>query len=202
MNRNAAGPASVVAAIMVGVGALASGLINFLFVLANVASLPRLLILQDPIGFAFRARVQPLALVAMLVALVVLAGLTWLFVRMIVRSALPGRAAAVFFGTWGAVIIAAWIAGVVRAPLMLMVLQIPAEQSEILMTQFSQMSLAGASWGLIWGWITALVVALIHRATPGADAQGEQGAHPYGASAPANYPPAQQPPLVQPPATD
>ncbi|WP_350352449.1 hypothetical protein ABS642_04820 [Microbacterium sp. A8/3-1] len=191
MNRNAAGRASVVAAIMVGVGALASGLINFLFVLANVASLPRLLILQDPIGFALRPRVQPMAVVAMLVAMVVLVGLTWLFVRMIVRSALPGRAAAVFFGTWGAVIVAAWIAGVVRAPLMLMVLQIPAEQSEILMTQFSQISTAGATWGLMWGWLTALVVALVHRSTNAGPAP-----YPTTTSPPATYPPAPQPPAA------
>jgi hypothetical protein len=195
MNRTAAGRASVVAAIMVGVGALVSGLINFLFLLANVASLPRLLILQDPIGFAIRPRVQPLAVVAMLVALVVLMGLTWLFVRMIVRSALPGRAAAVFFGTWGAVIVASWIAGLVRAPLMLLVLQIPAEQSEILMTQFSQISVAGASWGLIWGWLTALVVALVHRASRDASTD-PAGAPVYPPSQ--NYPPAQTYPPVPP----
>lgn len=182
---------------MVGVGALVSGLINFLFLLANVASLPRLLILQDPIGFAIRPRVQPLAVVAMLVALVVLMGLTWLFVRMIVRSALPGRAAAVFFGTWGAVIIASWIAGLVRAPLMLLVLQIPAEQSEILMTQFSQISVAGASWGLIWGWLTALVVALVHRGSRDA-ATDPAGAPGYPTSPPAQtYQPAQTYPPTQ-----
>ena len=182
---------------MVGVGALVSGLINFLFLLANVASLPRLLILQDPIGFAIRPRVQPLAVVAMLVALVVLMGLTWLFVRMIVRSALPGRAAAVFFGTWGAVIIASWIAGLVRAPLMLLVLQIPAEQSEILMTQFSQISVAGASWGLIWGWLTALVVALVHRASRDASTD-PAGAPVYPTSPPAQtYQPAQTYPPTQ-----
>ena len=193
MNRTATGRASVVAAIMVGVGALASGLINFLFLLAGVASLPRLLFLQDPIGFAIRPNVQPLAVVAMLVALVILAGLTWLFVRMIVRSALPGRAAAVFFGTWGAVIIASWIAGVLRAPLVLMVLQIPAEQSEILMTQFSQISLAGATWGLMWGWLTAIVVALVHRAAAGAPAESATVPAPpsYPTYSPApTYPPA------------
>lgn len=194
MNRIAAGRASVVAAIMVGVGALASGLINFLFLLAGVASLPRLLILQDPIGFALRPNVQPMAVGAMLVALVVLAGLTWLFVRMIVRSALPGRAAAVFFGTWGAVILASWIAGVLRAPLVLMVLQIPAEQSEIVMTQFSQISLAGATWGLMWGWLTAVVVAHVHR-TAASAADEHAGAPTYHTSAPTSplaqtYPPA------------
>ncbi|WP_435744459.1 hypothetical protein [Microbacterium sp. PMB16] len=190
MNRTAAGRASVVAAIMVGVGALLSGLINFLFLLANVASLPRLLILQDPIGFALRPRVQPLAVVAMLVALVILVGLTWLFVRMIIRSALPGHGAAVFFGTWGAVIIASWIAGLVRAPLMLTVLQIPPEQSEILMTQFSQMSVAGVSWGLIWGWLTALVVTLVHRSSAG-DSPNPVGVPAYPTTLPAQaYPPA------------
>lgn len=190
MNRNAAGRTSVVAAIMVGVGALASGFINFLFLLAGVESLPRLLILQDPIGFALRPRAQPMAVVAMLVALVILVGLTWLFVRMIVRSALPGRAAAVFFGTWGAVILASWIAGVLRAPLVLMGLQIPAEQSEILMTQFSQISLAGATWGLMWGWLTAIVVALVHRAA--APAASEPAAVPPHATYPPvqTYPPA------------
>jgi energy-converting hydrogenase Eha subunit A len=190
---------------MVGVGALTSGLLNFLFLLANVASLPRLLILQDPIGFAIRPRVQPMAVVAMLLALVILAGLTWLFVRMIVRSALPGRAAAVFFGTWGAVIIAAWIAGLVRTPLVLMSLRIPAEQSEILMTQFSQISVAGASWGLMWGWLTALVVAVIHRSATGAlssvDPLTPRSASPSSpASAqPAPYPPTTYPPAPQPP---
>lgn len=189
---------------MVGVGALASGAINFVFLLANVSSLPRLLILQDPIGFALRPRVQPIAVVAMLVALAILVGATWLFVRMIVRSALPGRAAAVFFGTWGAVIVASWVAGLVRAPLVLVGLQISAEQSEILMTQFSQISVAGASWGLMWGWVTALVVALIHRSAPAAPSVDPLTHSQASPSVPAAvqataYPPSTYPPAAQPP---
>lgn len=172
---------------MVGLGALLSGLVAFLLTLQGVPNIPRTFILVDPIGFALRPRVDPLAVIAMVLALLVLVGLTWLFTRMIVRSALPGRASAVFFGTWGAVIVAAWAAGVLRAPLVLIVLRLPAEQSEMLQTQFVQISMAGVSWGVMWGWLTALAVALVHRfAAGGSPVTAAQTAPPA-----ASYPPHQ-----------
>lgn len=172
MNRTPARRVSVVAAIMVGAGGLLSGILGYLFLLWGVPNVPRLFILQDPIGFALRPNALPLAVVAMLLALVVVIGLTWLFVRLVVRGALPGRGSAVFFGTWGAVVVASCIAGLVRAPLAVAALGIPAEQSEILMIQTFQAVTASASWGLTWGWLTALVAALIHRSAPAAVATG------------------------------
>lgn len=206
MNASPAGRASIVAAILVAVGALASSLISFFFLLWGIPNAARTYLLQDPIGWALRPAVQPLAIVAMLLAFVVLVGLTWVFVRLIVRSALPRRGAAVFFGTWGAVIVSALIAGIVRAPLVLSTFGIPAEQSEILTSQFHQIATSGAAWGLNWGWLAALIVALIHRATPapGAGAPNAGPAHqghPYSTvESPAQYPPAQYPPAQYPPA--
>lgn len=174
---------------MVGVGALLSGFVGFLFVVWGVPNLPRTFILQDPIGFALRPRPIPLAVVAMFLALIVIVALTWLFVRLVVRSALPRRGAAVFFGTWGAVIIASWIAGMVRAPLALSALGIPSEQSEILMVQGFQIVTAGAAWGLTWGWITALVVALIHRSAPTPDPVERNAATSHPSTTAYAYPP-------------
>lgn len=199
MNASPAGRASIVAAILVAVGALVSSLISFFFLLWGIPNAARTYLLQDPIGWALRPAVQPLAIVAMLLAFVVLVGLTWVFVRLIVRSALPRRGAAVFFGTWGAVIVSALIAGIVRAPLVLSTFGIPAEQSEILTSQFHQIATSGAAWGLNWGWLAALIVALIHRATPASAGAPNAGpahqGHPYSTvESPAQYPPSQYPP--------
>ncbi|WP_349826805.1 hypothetical protein [Brevibacterium litoralis] len=38
-----------------------------------------------------------------------LGALTWLFTWLVVRSATPGRFSAVFFGTWGAIVVAALV---------------------------------------------------------------------------------------------
>lgn len=187
---------------MVGAGALLSGFVGFLFLLWGVPNVPRVFFLQDPIGFALRPNVQPMALVAMLIAVLVLTGLTWLFVRMVARGALPGRGAAVFFGTWGAVIVAAAIAGILRAPLVLSALRIPTDQPDLAMTQFYQIATAGVSWALTWGWLVALVAALIHRAaqaplSSGVDAHPSAQTHAYPSQEPqtgAPYPP--QPPHV------
>lgn len=176
---------------MVGAGALLTGFLGFLFVIWGVDQMPRTFILQDPIGFALRPNPRPLSVVAMFLALLVIVGLTWLFVRLVVRGAAPRRGAAVFFGTWGAVIVASWIAGMVRAPLALAGLGIPAEQSEMLMVQGYQMVTAGAAWGLTWGWLTALVVALVHRSAPAA-LSTEQGQSTITTGTPADafpYPP-------------
>lgn len=163
MNPKPSGRVSVVAAILVGVGALLSGFITYLTLLWGLPNVPRVFVLQDPIGFALRPNAQPVALVAMFVALLVLTGLTWIFVRSVTRAAMPGRGAAVFFGTWGAVIVAAAIAGAVRAPLVIIALRLPTDQAEYAMTQYYQIATAGVSWALTWGWLAALVVALIHR---------------------------------------
>ncbi|MCS3441463.1 hypothetical protein [Microbacterium phyllosphaerae] len=189
MNPNPAGRASVIAAIMVGVGALLSGFVGFLFVIWGVPNLPRTMILQDPIGFALRPRPIPLAVVAMFLALIVIVALTWFFVRLVVRSALPKRGSAVFFGTWGAVIIASWIAGMVRAPLAISALGIPSEQSEILMVQGFQVVTAGAAWGLTWGWITALVVTLIHRSASAPEHVEREASSSHPATTAYPYPP-------------
>ncbi|MFJ4252770.1 hypothetical protein [Microbacterium sp. NPDC090003] len=116
MNPQPANRTAVIAAVLVGVGALLSSLAGYLFVLGGVPNVPRVWILPDPIGWGFGRGGSPLPVLGMLLALVVLSGLTWLFVRLIVRGALPGRGAAVFFGTWGAVMIASAAAGLVRAP--------------------------------------------------------------------------------------
>lgn len=171
MNRDTAGRASLIAAIMVGAGALFSGLINFLMMLSNVPSIPRTFFLQDPIGWALTPHMRPMAVISMLIALLLLVGLSWLFVRAVLRTALPGRAAAVFFGTWGAIIIAGWISGIVRAPLMIGVLQLPTDRLDSFAPQLYQFSTIGATWALGWGWVTALVVSLIHRASRGGAAQ-------------------------------
>jgi hypothetical protein len=129
----------------------------------------------------------------MLVALIVLVGLTWLFVRMIVRGARAGRGSAVFFGTWGAVIVAAWIAGILRAPLMLIVLRIPAEQTDIVTTQFFQLSTSGVTWNLLWGWLVALVAAVLHRSSR-AEIPYDGAYAPAGASDATPQPYGSQPP--------
>jgi len=165
MNRDPAGRAAIIAAIMVGAGALLSGLLNFFMLISNVPAIPRSYFLQDPIGWALTPRFRPMAVVAMFVALLLLVGLTWLFVRMVVRTALPGRAAAVFFGAWGAIIVAGWISGLVRMPLMMAVLRIPTDRIESFGPQLLQFSTVGATWALGWGWVTALVIAMVHRSS-------------------------------------
>jgi len=192
MNPHPARRTSVVAAILVGVGALLSSFITYLPLLWGLPNVPRVFVLQDPLGFALRPNAQPMALVAMFVALLVLTGLTWIFVRAVARAALPGRAAAVFFGTWGAVIVAAAIAGAARAPLVVIALRLPTEQAEYAMTQYYQIATAGVSWGLTWGWLAALVVALIHRATPAPtelDRTSQVSATGQAATGPYAYPP-------------
>lgn len=200
MNRTPAGRAPLVAAILVGVGAVGSSILGFLFVLWGVPILPRTLVLQDPIGFALQPRAHPITTVAMAVALAVLVGATWLFVRLVVRGAAAGRGGAVFLGTWGSVAIASWIVGIARAPLTVIAWGVPSYQTEILMAQASQVIAASAAWGLTWGWIVALVVTLMHRAAPAGtrDAAaayahrpegGTTGAYPYPPQQGATYPP-------------
>lgn len=184
---------SVIAAIMVGVGALLTSGLNFLFVLWGVPSVPRVYFLPDPAGWALRPRVDPVAVLGMLVALVLLVALTWLFVRWVVRGAIPARAAAVFFGTWGAIVIAGLVTGVVRAPIVLISLRIPADQTDIYQMQFFQIATTGATWGLMWGWIVAIVAALLHRNRTGSAPMGAPYAGTYAAP-PAQYAPQQSQP--------
>ncbi|WP_309102068.1 hypothetical protein [Microbacterium sp.] len=207
MNRDTAGRASLIAAIMVGAGALLSGLINFLMMLSSVPTMPRTFFLQDPVGWALTPQIRPLAVISMVVALLLLVGLTWLFVRLVLRSALPGRAAAVFFGTWGAIIIAGWVSGIVRVPLMIGVLQLPTDRLDSFAPQLYQFATIGATWALGWGWATALVVSLIHRTSRGGTAEHgfspSVGDHataysPVGDSSPQQPPVAPIPPLEHP----
>ncbi len=199
MNPQPANRTPVIAAVLVGVGALLSSLAGYLFVLGGVPNVPRAWILPDPLGWGFGRGGSPLPVLGMLLALVVLSGLTWLFVRMIVRGALPGRGAAVFFGTWGAVMIASAAAGLVRAPLTLAYLQIDPTQIEIYQVQFFTISTAGVTWALVWGWVTALVAAIVHRAAAGPAApSGAYGAgHPAPAHPPQQAYPQQQYPQQQ-----
>lgn len=203
MNSDYSGRIGLVAAALVSVGAVLAGLLSYVLTVQGVPSWPRTLILPDPIGWAFVADLRPLRVLAMLLAVAVLVALTWLFVSLVVRAAHPQRAAAVFFGTWGAVTIAALVAGIVRAPFVVSYLQIAVDSSELYTAHFHQISTTGAAWALSWGWVTALVTTLIHgavgrrqrpdlgTATPATT--GAYGAPPamgsYGA-----YPPALQPP--------
>ena len=165
MNGNKVNFVPVVTAILVAVGAILSSYAAYLSVLWGVSALPRALVLQDPLGWAIRPGVSPLGIIGMLFVFTLLVGLTWLFVRLIVASALPGRAAAVFFGTWGALIIASMVAGIVRAIVMMVTLNIPSENSDLLLAQFQQFSFTTATWAVMWGWIVALVAARIHRSS-------------------------------------
>lgn len=176
MSRDTANRVSLIVAILVGVGALLSGGISFALTLAGMSSFPRYLILQDPIAWAIGPHMHPLRLLAMLLALVVLVAATWLFVRLVARAAAPGKGAAVFFGTWGAVIIAGWLAGIVRTPMQIVAYRIPDSQPEFLFSQISSLSTTGVLWALTWGWIVALVAALIFTARSVAQPVGD----PYG----------------------
>ncbi|GAB3599558.1 hypothetical protein [Microbacterium tumbae] len=170
----------VVAAILVAVGALLSSFAVYQSMLLGIPSTPRAYFLNDPIGWGFVPGFGgfPLAVLGMLLALVLLTAGTWIFVRLVVRSSAPGRGAAVFFGTWGAVIVAAWIAGIARAPLVMARLQIPADMPDVYGMQFNQVVTAGAGWALTWGWLTALVALIVHRATPGFRQPTADGAAP------------------------
>ena len=202
MNGNKVNLVSVLTAILVGVGALISSFATYLSVLWGISAMPRSIVLQDPIGWALRPAVPPLAIVGMLLVLVLLVGLTWLFVRLIVASALPGRGAAVFFGTWGALIIASMIAGVVRAIIMMVTLRIPTDNADLVMSQFQQFSFMTATWAVTWGWIVALVAALVHRSTSTRQNAPHVAAQQYApqqqyAPAQHQYAPAQQHPQAQ-----
>lgn len=164
MSRDTSARTALVAAILVGIGAMVSSLASYLAIMAGLPSIPRSYLLQDPIGWALRPRTSVMVVIVMALTWVLLVGLTWVFVKMVARAALPQRAAAVFFGTWGALIIAAWIAGFVRAVATIAPLNYPDGHPEYLITQFFQIPLSGASWALFSGWLAALVTALVHRA--------------------------------------
>jgi len=201
MNRNPANRIAVFAAIMVGIGAVLSSLAGYLFVLNGVPTTPRAWLLPDPIGWGFTPRSSPLALLGMLLALAVVVALVWLFARMIVRAALPSRGSAVFFGIWGAVIIASLAAGIVRAPLVLAYLQINTAPADTYQTQFYITSTAGVAWGLVWGWLPALVAVLIHRAAGrAAEIPDVVSQIPYGPTDAYPPAPAQPPAPMYPPA--
>lgn len=162
MNRHPASRASLVAAILVGVGAILSAGLLHLLILQGVDA--RRLPVQDPIGWAFGPRPQPLGLAAMLLGLIVLVGLTWLVVRAVVRGALPTRMAAAFFGTWGAVVVASLAAGAARTPLAVAALQIPQQYADVIGQQVTYLVTSNVLWAVFWGWIPALAVTVIHRA--------------------------------------
>lgn len=165
MNRSRANLVALLAAILVGVGALLSSFVTYLTMLWGISAMPRSMVVQDPLGWALRPAVPPLAIFGMLLVCVLLVGLTWLFVRLVAGSALPGRGAAVFFGTWGALIVASMVAGLVRAIIMMITLRIPTDNADLVMSQFQQFAFLTATWAVTWGWIVALVAALVHRAS-------------------------------------
>lgn len=187
----------LVVTLMVMLGALLTSFLSFQLMLSGTASmLRRIPLFQDPVGWPFGPYTNPLAIGTTAITLLVLGSLTWLFVRLVSRSVLPGRSAAVFFGTWGAVIVAAWISGIVRAPLMLAILRLPADELDLYLPQLAQFATSGASWALSWGWIAALVAAFMHRsgrARQGFAPQATTGQHPWAPSPATSYPPAAAP---------
>lgn len=213
MTRPAAGRVALVAAIMVGVGAIVCTLINFLAILAGIENIPRIYLLPDPVGWPFYAgRTDPGRIAASLIGIVLLVGLTWLFVFLVARAAAAGRAAAVFFGTWGALILAGAISSTVRAPILLATFGFPLEQVDLIFNQFIQISNTGVIWGLNWGWLTALVAAIVHTvstrasasvARPAAPDQHQQGTPAPGQSfPPTGAPGAEATHPYEPPAPD
>lgn len=201
MNRDVSGRISLVVTLMVVIGALASGLINFLFMLQGVQDVPRRFVLPDPIGWALTPRPQPILLGAMLLAVVLLGAFVWIFTRLVARGAAPGRGAGVFFGVWGVVIIGAWIGSIARTPLQIISYRLPADMLADYLPQAYQIALSGAMWALNWGWIVALVAALMHRAAGPAATPPIPGA-PYAApgyvSPAAPHPQASAQPYAQP----
>lgn len=163
MKIHVAGRVSAIAAVMVAAGAILASVLNWLAVIADLPLDMFSLFLTDPIGFPVLARFDPLAWAVTLVSLVVIVGGTWIFVALVARASAPGRAAAVFFGTWGAIIIAAWIAGVVRLPLLLALWRIPLDMTEFFVSQARGSVNGTILWALTWGWVAALVVALVHK---------------------------------------
>lgn len=153
-------------------GAFVSALANFMFTMWNLPTVPRAFILQDPIGFAFRPNSSPLMVAAMLVGWVVLVALVWVFVWRVAAGSAPGHGTAAFFGTWGAVVAAAAVAGLLRAPLVMTYLQLPSGQADIMQAQFYQLVASTAMWAVTWGWIPAAVVALVVRLSSAATAPG------------------------------
>ena len=191
MNRDSANRVALLAAGLVLVGSLLSGLLEFLLMMASVESLPRAYVFRDPIGWALRPRTVPLQVVAMLVAVVVLSGLVWLFVRLVARAAAPGRAAALFFGSWAAIIVAGLVSGAVRTPILLPTYGFPPDiDQQIIMSTVYNSVTAAPTWALWWGWIAAAVAALVHVASTRRMAAVAPVGAPY--SPQQQYPPQQQ----------
>lgn len=210
MHRDVSGRISLVVTLMVVIGALGSGLINFFLMMQGLQPVPRIYVLPDPIGWALTPRMDPLLLGAMLLAVVLLGAFVWIFTRLVARGAAPGRGAGVFFGVWGVVIVGAWIGSIARTPLQIISYRLPADMVENYLPQAYQISVAGALWALNWGWVAALVAALVHRAAGRPAAVPAPGGAPYGGtstphpqpmlSSPSQpFPPAPPFPPAQPP---
>lgn len=154
--------AAVIAAVILApLGALVCGLINVGLSLAGTDLPPARILFSSSIVIPYPIR--PLAVVSTLIGLIVLAAMVLLITLLVARAADRRRGfAAVFFGTWLAVIIGGWLATLAAWPANMADLRIPADMVGQMVLQ--RVSSAGG-WGLYWGWITGLVCALIFTAT-------------------------------------
>ncbi|HLT62467.1 MAG TPA: hypothetical protein VK020_14805, partial [Microlunatus sp.] len=122
--------------------------------------LPLRALFGTPVAWPFPIR--PLMLAASLVALLVLAAVCALVVLAVARAARPRRGfAAVLFGTWFAVIIGGWLAGLASSPMVMIAFRYP---EQLVPQQILQRVGVGGGWGLYWGWLTGLVCAVIFTA--------------------------------------
>lgn len=152
------------------------------------------LFLIDPIGWAFRPGARVLDIITMIGAVVMLVWGTWLFVRLVVRAAAPGRGAAVFFGTWAAIIAATWIMGVLRTPTRFVGWELDLG-SQWAIADIASVSAASVEWAVRWGWFTAVVAALMHVSSTSASTvqPGQHGSYGPPAPAPGAVPPGTAP---------
>lgn len=174
---------ALIAALMVAVGAVLSSAVQYML-FESGANWSMTALVRSPIGWAVGP--NPVRWISVLLAFVLLVGATWWFVSLVLRSAIPGRAAAVFFGTWGAIVVAAIIVGMVRAPLFMLLLIPPGASVpfENQLAQFTGVFWEPATWVVAWGWLTALVTAILHKFTT----QASQSSPPVPQSASASIP--------------
>lgn len=183
----------LVVTLMVALGALLTSFLSFQLLVRGSDSVILRLMLPDLVGWPFGRYVNPLSIAASIVALLVLSGLTWLFSRLVSRAVLPGRSSAVFFGVWGAMIVAAWISSILRAPFLIAIMRIPMDRADYFWPQLAQFTTTGTTWALTWGWITALVAALMHRAGGARPVSAPLGVMPNQAASPHPYAPTPYP---------
>lgn len=141
------------------VGAVAASLLIMALTLAGVAIFPRVLVLQSPVIFPYTGRrVIPLAIVAFLIGLVVLAAFVALAARLGARSASPERGgAAVMMAVWLGTILGGAFAAIFAATLRLVTYGMPLER--VLQQAYASFG-SGAYWGILFGWVVGLGAAI------------------------------------------